>query len=202
LPAAVLGLSLLNAAAAFGYATGPEDARAGDPPKRETCAAATCHTEFPVGSGDGSVTLVGVPASYIGGNSYPITVVLQDPGQQRWGFELTVLREDLTQAGALVVTTPQETQLSAGPGTLPDYLKQTLDGTFDEVPDGPVSWTFLWEAAEGDQRVTFYVAGNAADGNDESTGDYVYTYEIASDETGQPAIQEHSWGLVKAFYRR
>jgi len=193
-------LAAVVAGRADAYATGPEDARAGDPPERETCAMATCHTEFPVGSGDGALSLTGVPSVYEPGTPYEISVLLADPGQERWGFELTVLRSDFLQAGEIALLSPQETQLSIGDGPAPDYLKQTLDGTFDEQADGPVSWSFLWTPAAGDQTVTFYVAGNAADGNDEPVGDYVYTLEVSCEETGKPATEEKSWSLIKSLY--
>lgn len=166
-------------ALAFGYSGGPPDGSCGIPPTNINCTA--CHSSFPVNSGDGTLDLQ-APTVYIPGTTYDLTVDLTDAGQTRWGFELAVLKNTLEQGGTLVVTDPTNTQLSDNPDPGPDFLKQTSDGTFAGNPNGGL-WSFQWiapEAATG--TLTFYVAGNAANNNGSTNGDYIYTITATVDE--------------------
>lgn len=188
---------------AFAYSSGPPDGFSGNPPFDSDCT--TCHFSFDVNSGDGNLEILGLPPEYEPGATYPLTVRLSDPGQVRWGFELTVL-DDLDfglQGGQLEVTDPVSTQISIDPENEADYLKQTSDGIRDGVPDGPVDWTFSWIAPGPEkQSVTFYIAGNAADGDYSLTNDYIYTrtYTLRPSET--TPVTASTWGRVKQLFRR
>jgi len=160
----------------LGYSGGPPDGYAANPPVFRNCSS--CHSTYPVNSGDGSLTLTGLPANgFVPGQNYVLTLTLADPGQQRWGFELTAQYQSGTsypQGGTFTVTQPTYTQLSTAP--TPDYLKHTSTGTFLGTP-GPTSWQFQWTAPDLTvSSVTFYAAGNAANGNGNTSGDYIYTY--------------------------
>jgi len=97
-------------------------------------------------------------------------VELEDPGQRRWGFELTDLG-----GGAFTITDNDNTQLSNV------YVKQTSQGTFNGTMNGPVSWSVEWVApADPPDSIIFYAAGNAADGNRNTQGDYIYTASFIS----------------------
>ena len=69
------------------YSGGPPDGYAGDPPEDLNCTS--CHSSFPVNSGNGTLTLLDAPVSYTPGETYLLTVRLEDPNQRRWGFEMT-----------------------------------------------------------------------------------------------------------------
>jgi hypothetical protein len=160
---------------------GPPQGRAGNPPGNMTCKSSGCHNSFDLNSGDGSFSINDAPAHYAPGETYPITVTLSDPGQKRWGFQLTVLDGNNRQAGTVVVTDNTDTQLSDNAGSNPDFIMQRSAGTFAGTNTGPVSWSFNWTApsqAGGD--VTFYAAGNAANNNGSTSGDYVFTTTITS----------------------
>jgi hypothetical protein len=166
-------LAGVRAIPAHGYSTGPPDGRCGQPPKFITCR--DCH----IGpQGDGGIALHGVPADgYEPGAVYPLTIELFDPGQGMWGFEITAMLDaTLAQAGITIVTDPLRTQLSDHPDPDPDYLKHTIDGIHDGSP-GPVTWDFDWEAPAVAEPVTFYLAGNAANGNGSPSGDYIYALQ-------------------------
>ncbi|MBM3316978.1 MAG: hypothetical protein FJY75_03905 [Candidatus Eisenbacteria bacterium] len=139
-------------------------------PGEGTCHA--CHGSFPLNSGDGLFTIAG-PELFAPGHTYTITVTISDPGQSRWGFEITPLDQ-----GACAVTDPAHTQLSSSGGR--SYVKQTSAGTFPGSP-GPVSWSFDWTApVPSPPEVMFYAAGNAANGNGLTSGDYIYTAAFAA----------------------
>lgn len=166
-------LCLLPVAAAA-YSSGPPDQKTGAPGEG-TCH--DCHGSFPLGSGDGSLTIM-APPFIAPEQTYVITVTLEDPNATRWGFELTPL-----DVGTIVITDPEHTQLSLSGGN--SYIKQTAAGTYAGTT-GAVTWIFEWTTpADPPDAVTFYAAGNAANNNGASSGDYVYT--AASTATLAPA---------------
>ncbi|UCE18686.1 MAG: hypothetical protein JSV84_17885, partial [Gemmatimonadota bacterium] len=167
------------AALIWAYSSNPPNGRAGDPPSGMTCTQ--CHDSFALNSGDGMLSIDNVPDIYTPGDTYTITVTLSDPGQSRWGFELTTIDDDNDQAGTMSVTDGTNTQLSDNSGSNPDYIKQRSAGTFAGTNDGPVSWTFDWTApSPAVGEVTFYASGNAANDNGSTSGDYVYTATAVS----------------------
>ena len=215
----VLGLAAGLAAGWLAFDP-PAPKRAGamsyQPPAERTGApgellCTQCHS-IP-GTGDGSVAIA-VPPEYVPGNNYVITVTLQDPDQLRWGFEAIAYRIDqetltLEMAGAFTnlstLTTIQElsdgrqyvshTSNAGDPGPEPD-------GTFLGTLGGPVAWTFNWTApATGSGPVTWYVAGNAANGNGTNSGDYIYTSNAVSIEQAPSAVETTTWGKIKMKYR-
>jgi hypothetical protein len=190
----IMGLVGFPGARAQAFSTGPPDGHAGNPPLNLTCVA--CHLSFPLTSGDGDLRLLNLPETYLPGQSYDLIVELLDPGQSRWGFELTVL-DDANQAGGdLVVTAPDSSQLSDNAGTTPDYIKHTSTGTRPGTA-GPRRWPFRW-IAPSVPAVTFYFAGNAANNNRFENGDFIYarTERIALTSPVEPS----TWGRVKAVW--
>lgn len=198
----ILVLALFLLTTAFGdlvYASsfGPDDGFNGDPTNGLDCTV--CHFDFPVNSGDGAVALTGLPAAFVPGTTYNLLATLQDVGQQRWGFEVSVLNGSNQQAGDLTVTDAVNTQLSDNPGVFADYMKQTFDGTYWPTPDGPVQWAFDWVAPNA-SSVTFYIAGNAANGSEDPSGDYIYTQQYTLTQA-TTSTEITSWGKIKALYR-
>jgi len=147
---------------AYAYSSGPPDGKTGAPGEG-TCH--DCHNSFPLNSGDGNFQIQG-PAQYVAGQTYTITIQISDPGHQRWGFEFTNLG-----VGTITIIDPTNTQLSG------NYAKHTSTGTHNGTPNGPVTWTFDWTAPtiNPPDSIIFYAAGNAANGNFNNQGDYIYT---------------------------
>ena len=163
-------LTLAIGMTVWSFSGGPPDGATGAPGE-QLCT--DCHTSFPANSGDGVLTITGLPDQLEPGQAYSLTVSLADPGQQRWGFELAVKDDNDQQAGTITVTDAVNTQASVTGGIT--YLKHTSTGTQNGTPDGPVTWTFDWSApSKGRQVAIFYVAGNAANGNGNNQGDYIY----------------------------
>jgi hypothetical protein len=120
-------------------------------------------------------------STYVPGQSYGGGVTLVDPDQSRWGCEFTVLNSTNQQAGTINIIDPVHTQLSDNPSPNPDYLKHTTTGTYAGLQGG--AWVFQWIAPPvGTGRVTFWVAGNAANNNGNNQGDYIYTTSLVLDE--------------------
>ncbi len=166
----------------WSFSSGPPDGRTGAP--GEQLCSDGCHDTFAPNSGDGSLTLSGLPTRYEESTTYSLTVTIQDPGQQRWGFELAVKDESQQQAGTITVTDATNTQTSTSGGIT--YLEHTSTGTQNGTPDGPVSWSFDWTSPPVSAgRVWFYVAGNAANGNGSNKGDYIYNIALFRDPPSQ-----------------
>jgi hypothetical protein len=193
-----LGIAVAAPSPAGAFSSGPPDGFCGDPPAMMNCTI--CHVDFEANSGDGLLELLGLPATYMPGANYPVTVRLRDPGQQRWGFELTSLAAGNNQAGSFALLDAIRTQISDNPGTDPDYVKHTTTGTDFPTPDGPVSWTFTWTAPASGEA-TFYLAGNAADGTKDPGLDYIYTI-ARTVEPQTVAAAAATWSAVKALYKR
>jgi len=172
----VLSLPVLGGLA-WAFSTGPapgSTGAAGEP----TCADVGCHTSFAVNSGSGDLVLTlltSTPGQYEPGDTLDFGVLLQQTGQSRWGFQLTVTDGAGHPVGTILVSDPVRTQVETGPGGR-QYLTHTAAGTDSGTVNASPGWTFKWKApAAGAGPVTLYVAGNAANGDGTSFNDYIYT---------------------------
>ena len=170
---ALAGIGLLASAPLVAQASsfGPIDGVTGAPGEG-TCVM--CHTTFPLNSGAGSLAITGIGATYTPGTTYPVEVTLSDPDAVRWGFELTALNAAGASVGSFVLP-PTLQQSTTGNRT---YVKHTVDATH-LGQTGSSSWQFTWNApATGTGQVTFYLAGNAANGSFDNTGDRIYAHSF------------------------
>lgn len=196
-------------------------ARSNNPPSSRTGAFAVatvaaegnctgCHSGQLLNEPSGSVAILGIPALYTPGATYPLTVSVTstqtagDPVNLGWGFEITSVRADNGGgAGALVVTDATNTVAGTGTGAYATrtYVKQT--GTGNRIGQAsPAQWTVNWVAPDpGVGRVYFFAAGLAADGDGGTSGDWVYTVADTSEDLTTP-VETATWGAVKARYRR
>ena len=162
---------------------GPDDGLTNSPPNQQNCTE--CHSSFAFNSGQGTLNLQGLPESYQPGETYRLTLALADPNARRWGFELTALTSNNSRGGNLAVVNQQATQLSNN-NNQPQYLKHRSAGTFPRQANS-ASWIFDWTAPrEGTGEITFYFCGNAANNNDNSSGDRIYGSERTLVEAEPP----------------
>lgn len=176
--------TLLAASPSAGYLDGPPDARAGNPPLFEDCTG--CHSSFPLNSGDGSLDISGAPAAYVPDSIYTFLVTISDPGQMRWGFELTVQDEAFDQAGFLS-RLDNSVRVDIGAGPAPDYAKHTLAGLQTGQPSG--DWSIRWKApSAGTGTAHVWWAGNAANADGTFFNDYIYTRHLAIPETAPSSV--------------
>jgi len=181
--------------AAWAYSTGPPAARTGAPGET-TCAE--CHGNLNTGSG--SVTVTG-PASYNPGDTLTLAIVVAQAGQQRWGFEITALDDGNQAIGLFLVTDPSRTQAVVDGVTLRQYVEHTSGGTNAGTFNVSPGWTTKWVSPSAPHGpVAFYVAGNAANNNASSSGDFIYTTSARYD-AGHVRTEHISWGAIKGLYR-
>jgi uncharacterized repeat protein (TIGR01451 family) len=190
----VLGFLLAsdNSSSTVGaFSSGPPAGYTGAPGE-EPEACAECHVPPSAGTGQISIT---APQTYTPGQTYSITVTHTnpDPTRLRWGFELTVLDSSDEKAGDLQ-SVDGLTQIlnNQGPGNARQYIEHTAAGTFVGQQNSAM-WTFNWTAPATDVgTVTFYAAGNQANNDDNTSGDFIYKTLVAS----APAATTADFALV------
>jgi hypothetical protein len=146
-----------------------------------------CHSSFKLNEGrniGGVFEVRGVPVTYERGQSYPITVIIGQPGQSRWGFEMSVRHISSARQAGQLIPIDVTTQVKEAAGI--QYLEHTSVGTREGTINGPVEFHFNWVAPNSARGpVLFNAAGNAADAGGTPAGDYIYT---AGAYSGTPAI--------------
>ena len=178
--AACVGFALTRNAPVHAFSSGPPAGYTGAP-QEEPQACAECHVPPDAGTGKISIT---APQTYVPGQTYPITVTHANADQTRlrWGFELTVLDNASDEKAGQLQNPDGLTQVlnNAGPGSARQYIEHTAAGTFAGQHNG-ASWTFNWTAPPTDVGpVTFYAAGNQANNDGNTSGDYIYKTFVAS----------------------
>ena len=155
-----------------------------------TCAMSGCHNGT-VNSGGGSVALVNPPANYTPGTTYTMQVRVTDPAKARFGFELVALRANLQQAGTITLVSSTNTALQNMGGKA--YLSHRNASSNN-------TWTFTWQApATNVGAVTFYMAGNGANGDNNTTGDNIYTSSYVLNPATNTGIEEDKAAAIKVF---
>lgn len=172
----VVVLVLLLTAIAYASVTGPEARYTGAPGDIGTCY--NCHDAVTSGinSGAGSVQVNALPAVYTPGQEYTITVVTQQGGKQRYGFQLTAVDGSGNRAGTLEPD-GSDSQLNSQTGAGGrQYIQHSQTGTLPNG-QGNHTWRIRWTAPSADVgTVRFYAAGNAANGDGTNQGqDNIYT---------------------------
>ena len=171
----VLAFFFAASISVFAFSSGPQDGLT-EAPGEGNCTQ--CHFGNSLNASGGTLVL-GVPGTYLPGEMYDIVVDLSRSGQSRWGFEMTALNGNGTRAGTFAKV-DGNTQVSNANSK--QYIKQTSAGSARGTRDSN-SWTFKWTAPTNDVGpITFYAAGNAANGDFGTLGDYIYT-ERATSET-------------------
>jgi uncharacterized protein (TIGR03437 family) len=183
----------------WAHSAGPDAGKAGVPGE-STCNQAQCHVGTALNGGSGSVKV-----TFPGGSTYSagikqhlvVTVSDSNANGKAWGFQLTARpsSDPKTQAGsftstdrltAVVCNVPpfdefQNVFLDFGQNqNCPAnkslaYIEHTLAGS-SRSQSGSQTFEFDWTPpANATGNITLYVAGNAANGDTQPTGDHIYT---------------------------
>jgi len=159
----------------FAWSTGPEAYRAGAPGDKGTCNDSGCHNSYSLDSGSAEFSITG-PVSYTPGETIKLKVSFSSSSGKLHGFEMTAIDTDDNQIGKFKKIGKTTQVIPAN-----DYrgLKKEDKGTYIEHTRSGYkkkSWKVKWIApANATGTVTFYAAGNEADGNGSPSGDYIYT---------------------------
>ena len=142
-----------------------------------TCQT-VCHSEFPLNTDGGTLTMDGIPDFYKPGEKYIVRVMLTRPGTERAGFQMSARYQSGgskgKQAGRLKAI-DKNVEIDVKNRIL--YARHTVAGA-EYVKADTARWSLEWSSPLAPQGpIIFYIAANAADWNDSETGDYIYTQE-------------------------
>ena len=169
---------------------GAPDDGDGSPGNSGTCNDAGCHNTFALNSGSGSIVANSAPF-YAPGDTLAVEVIVDHPGAARYGFQITARDASGQPVGEWI---PGETtRLTIGN---PNYVTQKL-------ASGVSSWTMRWVAPAGLEAgdITFYFAGNGADGRFNAANDHVYTGQsVVALSTTASTEEESSASFIDAVY--
>lgn len=150
------------------YSSQPPPDHTGAPSGNGTCA--NCHGNL--NNGGGSVVVNGLPTSFDPAQTYSFSVTITHPTiRQRWGFAISAVNSNDQPVGSFASTNPNAA-LNGSPTELTHNNAVFSTGTSYTYSN--LTWTAPATINSGDKAVTFYVVGNAANGNFSSDGDFIY----------------------------
>lgn len=208
----------------WAHAAGPDSGKAGVTGETN-CNQSQCHVGTPVNGAGGSVkvTFAGGP-TYLAGVKQHLVVTVSDPTAKQWGFQLTArpASDSKTMAGSFTSTDKftgvvcgvapfnpaQDTYKDFGqnqtcPAAAPlAYVEHTQAGS-DRLQPASQTYEFDWTPpATANGNIVLYVAGNAANGDHQPTGDHIYTANFTLTPAsfgGPPAITPNNVFSASAF---
>jgi len=200
-------IMLLFATGAISFTSGGFGESTGAPLKQGTftflgnfsgCQVTGCHSGNPLNDPAGSLTLTTeIPSTgWTESETYNFTLKLRYPGRDVYGFKITSWGDvDSASVGEFTLS---DTLLQITSASIFDFT-QTEVGKLQYVTHtgNPLSvtanngdektWSFQWTAPEvKDQNISFFIAGNAANGNGQITGDYIYYKTVSIGGNGGP----------------
>lgn len=194
---AVFGLFEFSARPAHAFRAGPDPSLT-DAPGEGNCTA--CHGGGSIG---GTLEILGLPQSYSPNQDITITVKLTQANRLRFGFQLTAIDNSGKQAGTLTPNDARtQTQTAPVNGQTRQYINHTLSG-HNPFQTGVGQWTFSWKAPSTDVGpITFYVSGNAANGQANVQGDTIYninaTINVGTPIPNVASVSAASFGATLA----
>lgn len=165
---------------------GAPSGNTGSPGDGQSCAHVDCHT----GTADhmDGILSTDVPESgYKAGEFYTITVTIDHPGTEKFGFQAAPQTPDGDLIGDLELINTSQTKFVGG-GKYVTHTSTGSNGTDLKT------WTFSWTPEDATGDVTFYVAINISNNDDHASGDSIFTSSliINEDSTNIPLlIDEH-----------
>ncbi len=162
------------------FSSTPPAGRTGAP-GHTTCA--DCHSSSTVGVGAVSILFNGGDNAYTPGSVYDMSVTLNDPDQQRWGFSMVARDGNNNHIGTWQLVDINNTRI---------YYNNTHIGHKNApiAPGGSYTFHFQWIApAQAAGNITFYVGANAANGDYDTDGDHIYTSSLTISEAYTPPVQ-------------
>lgn len=172
------GLLTLGPARVASYVDGPPPGHTGgfgEP----TCRS--CHFDNPLQPAGRNLSVSGLPATYIPGDSYRLEIELLAPDARRAGFQLSARfasgLDAGDQSGGLGSSGDRVSVVTASASGI-QYAQQTRRGATLEAP-GPARWSVDWTAPSHRRApVAFHIAANAANGDDSAFGDRIFAAEL------------------------
>lgn len=184
--------ALLAGSSLFAFSTGPTFTVAGVPTDNNGANCTQCHRTFAPANSDsrGKLEILVDKLTYTPGVRKRITIRIQHPEAQRWGFQFTsrVTSDTTKGAGGIVVNETIQVKCGSSSNSItnppcdgepqPQFAEHTQASTRLGTRNG-VDWEFEWTPPANEVGdITFYAAGNAADGTNTNANDRIYTTSI------------------------
>ena len=176
---------LMNNSYVYTNSFQPPTGRTGAPGE-QTCAAAGCHnTGVNTGSGSLDISFSG-GGVFEAGVTYDVSVVVNDSGS-KFGFEMVALNGSGESVGTFDTNGSNNIAIRTVGGK--EYIHHR------SAPSSN-TFNFKWTApADEVGEVTFYAAGNAADGNGFASQDKIYTNQFSTMFTNIPTYNPEELSL-------
>ena len=164
----------------------------GDPVAAPVCATSGCHGGGQINAFTGNISITSNAANNIYKiySTYTITYTVTESGKVRFGFESVVLNSSNNAIGTFTVINSANTYSAISSGRR--FVGHVNAGS-NKV------WTVKWKAPSTyGGPVTFYAAGNAANGNGNAdAGDHIYKSTLILYPAVNAGISEQAAGQIK-----
>ena len=171
----------ISATNKFGGSPGAKTGSPGD--NNDNCTF--CHSDNDIINNNNLISS-DIPANgYVPGETYMLIIKASHTGSKRIGFEITAENNISDKIGTFALINDELTKFTNDSTA----VTHTFKGT---VANDSVSWQLNWQAPEpGSGDVTFYIAVNASNSDQSSSGDQVYLsnyHVIEEGTTGEKQI--------------
>ena len=172
----------LLVSSAFAWSSGPPAYRTGAPNDDGTCRDSGCHSSFILNSGDAKFSITG-PSFYVPGETIKLKISFKDDIGSLHGFEMTALDSNNNRVGKFKVIPPNDFR-GLDEEDENKYIEHTVAGNQRK------KWKVKWKApSDASGVVTFYAAGNDANGNGSQSGDHIYTTTLEINATSTASMK-------------
>ncbi|MCF6155430.1 MAG: hypothetical protein E3K36_09290 [Candidatus Brocadia sp.] len=159
----------------YAWSGGPPAYRTGAPNDIGTCNAIGCHNSFELNSGSAVFSING-PDTYRPGKFIKIEISFTESIGKLHGFEMTALDANNNRVGKFkkINKNTQIIRPNDSRGLAEEDKRKYVEHTFAGTKKK--KWKVKWKApADTTDPITFYAAGNEANGNGNPSGDFIYT---------------------------
>jgi len=166
-------LSYLSMTNASGPGGGYSDA-----PSESNCTSCHSGTLITSGTNWGNITLSSnfTGNGYIPDSTYSIKIAHNQSGISKWGFQITILDTNKKAVGTIGGSSSRVQLYNVSSR---DYAGHTSTGT-SSTGTNSTDWVFTWKApSKNVGKVRAYVCINAADGDNQTSNDNIYTKNFA-----------------------
>ncbi|MFT7297668.1 MAG: hypothetical protein ACI9WO_000464 [Sphingobacteriales bacterium] len=184
----VLSIGVDSAQTLSGYSPGaPANSSGGPAEGGRTCNTSGCHTGTAVQQLTDLITSDIPEEGFFPGETYSISTTIAQEAKSKFGFQISAQSDQGSHLGTFLSST-NETKIVSG-----NYLTHTSNGTSGAAER---TWNFEWTAPSDPsvEDVTFYAAFNAANNNNSSSGDAIFTSTLSATRADLPTFA----GLIES----
>lgn len=181
---------------AISYASGPPASVTNAPGSGEgSCVNSGCHGGSLITSGNDynkiSMTIKSLKTGatktgYEVDSTYLITISHSQSGINKWGFQATILNASNNKIGTLASLTSGTVRTAFTTANSREYIYQNSTGT-SSTGSNSTDWSFTWKAPSSlSGALTLYLCLNAANGDNNTSGDQIYAKKFTINPAGLP----------------